>query len=70
MTIFSPLTVKRFRSFRRIRRAWWSLIALGQSAGTAAALALDAGCAVQDLPYARLRERLLADGQVLAWKDK
>ena len=27
--IFSPLTVKRFRSFRRIRRAWWSLWALG-----------------------------------------
>lgn len=26
---FSPLTVKRFRSFRRIRRAWYSLIALG-----------------------------------------
>ena len=22
---FSPLTVRRFRSFRRIRRAWWSL---------------------------------------------
>ena len=29
MTIFSPLTVKRFRSFRRIRRAWWSLVGLG-----------------------------------------
>ena len=27
--MFSPLTVKRFRSFRRIRRAWWSLIGLG-----------------------------------------
>ena len=26
---FSPLTIKRFRAFRRIRRAWWSLIALG-----------------------------------------
>ena len=26
---FSPLTVKRFENFRRIRRAWWSLIALG-----------------------------------------
>ena len=38
---------------------------LGQSAATAAALALDAGCAVQDLPYAALRRRLLADGQVL-----
>ena len=29
MLHFSPLTVKRFRSFRRIRRAWYSLIALG-----------------------------------------
>ena len=27
--IFSPLTVKRFRAFKRIRRAWYSLIALG-----------------------------------------
>ena len=26
---FSPLTKKRFKNFRRIRRAWWSLIALG-----------------------------------------
>lgn len=38
---------------------------LGQSAATAAALAIDAGIPVQDLPYAKLRERLLADGQVL-----
>jgi len=27
--MFSPLTKKRFRAFRRIRRAWYSLIALG-----------------------------------------
>ncbi|MEI7909280.1 MAG: FAD-dependent oxidoreductase [Verrucomicrobiota bacterium] len=38
---------------------------LGQSAATAAALALDAGCALQDLPYPALRSRLLTDGQVL-----
>jgi hypothetical protein len=38
---------------------------LGQSAATAAALAIDGLTSVQDLPYARLRERLLADGQVL-----
>lgn len=38
---------------------------LGQSAATAAVLSLNAGIAVQDLPYAELRERLLADGQVL-----
>ena len=30
-------------------------------------LALDAGVAVQDLPYAPLRERLLRDGQVLEY---
>ena len=38
---------------------------LGQSAATAAALAIDRGTAVQDLPYAVLRARLLQDGQVL-----
>ena len=38
---------------------------LGQSAATAAALALDAGVAVQDVTYAQLRERLVRDGQVL-----
>jgi hypothetical protein len=41
---------------------------LGQAAGTAAALALDAGTTVQDLPYDRLRARLLADRAVLEWK--
>lgn len=40
---------------------------LGQSAATAAALAIDGGTAVQEVPYARLRERLLADGQVLEY---
>jgi hypothetical protein len=38
---------------------------LGQSAATAAALALDANVAVQDLDYSALRARLLSDGQVL-----
>ena len=41
---------------------------LGQSAATAAAMAIDAGIAVQDVPYAKLRERLLADGQVLEYQ--
>jgi hypothetical protein len=40
---------------------------LGQSAATAAVMAIDGGLAVQDVPYAKLRERLLQDGQVLAW---
>ena len=38
---------------------------LGQSAATAAALAIDGRAAVQDVPYPRLRERLLKDGQIL-----
>ena len=38
---------------------------LGQSAATAAAFAIDGGTSVQEVPYARLRERLLKDGQVL-----
>lgn len=41
-------------------------MALGQAAGTAAALAIEAGGAVQDVAYAALRERLLADGAVLS----
>jgi hypothetical protein len=38
---------------------------LGQSAATAAALAIEGNLAVQDVPYPALRARLLADGQVL-----
>lgn len=41
---------------------------LGQSAATAAVLAIDAQSAVQDVPYAKLRERLLKDGQVLSYQ--
>jgi hypothetical protein len=40
---------------------------LGQSAATAAVLAMDGNLAVQDVPYAKLRERLLKDGQVLEY---
>ena len=39
--------------------------ALGQAAATAAALAVGDGLPVQEVPYARLASRLLADGQVL-----
>ena len=41
---------------------------LGQSAATAAVMALDDGLAVQDVEYAKLRERLVGDGQVVEWK--
>jgi len=40
---------------------------LGQSAATAAALAIDQGVAVQHVDYASLRRRLLADRQILDW---
>ncbi|PHN03302.1 FAD-dependent oxidoreductase [Flavilitoribacter nigricans] len=38
---------------------------LGQSAGTLAAMALEKGVDVHDISYSEIRERLLADGQVL-----
>jgi hypothetical protein len=38
---------------------------LGQSAATAAVMAMDSGIAVQDVPYEKLKEQLLKDGQVL-----
>ena len=41
---------------------------LGQSAGTAAAMAIDASVPVQDLDVRRLQQRLRTDGQILAWK--
>ena len=40
---------------------------LGQSAATAASMAIDGEMTVQDVEYAELRERLLADGQVLEY---
>ena len=43
---------------------------LGQSAATAAVMALNDNLAVQDVPYAKLRERLLLDGQVLEFDTK
>ena len=38
---------------------------LGQSAATAAVLAINAGLAVQDVPYHKLRHQILSDGQIL-----
>ncbi len=42
---------------------------LGQSAATAACMALDQNVALQNLPYESLRKRLVADGQVLELDD-
>ena len=40
---------------------------LGQSAATAAMQAIAAGVPVQSIDYDALKEKLLADGQVLVW---
>jgi hypothetical protein len=40
---------------------------LAQSAATAAAMAIDGALDVQDVPYAKLRAKLLEDGQVLEY---
>lgn len=40
---------------------------LGQSAATAAVHAIDSNAAVQDIDFGKLKERLLADGQVLEY---
>lgn len=42
---------------------------LGQSGATAAVMAIDGNLAVQDVAYAKLREQLLKDGQVLEYAD-
>ncbi|MGH9338818.1 MAG: FAD-dependent oxidoreductase [Acidobacteriota bacterium] len=42
---------------------------LGQSAATAAVMAIDRKESVQDVPYADLRRRLLSDGQVLEYGE-
>ena len=43
---------------------------LGQSAATAACMAIDGNLTAQNVDYAKLRAQLLKDGQVLAWTDK
>lgn len=43
---------------------------LGQSAATAAVMAMEQGIPVQDLSYEELRSRLLSDGQVLTLEDR
>ena len=45
-----------------------AFFALGHAAGAAASIAIDAKAAVQDVDYATLRARLLADGQVIERK--
>jgi hypothetical protein len=58
----------RVRTSPTARSAWSRcFMILGQSAATAAVMAIDGGLDVQDVPYDKLRARLLADGQVLEY---
>ena len=43
---------------------------LGQSAGTAASMAIEDGVTVQKVDYAKLQKRLIADGQTLQFSDQ
>jgi hypothetical protein len=47
-------------------RIEFTFMAAAQSAATAAVMAMEAGTSVQRVIYAKLRERLVADKQVLA----
>lgn len=42
---------------------------MGQSAATAAVIAIDSGKALQQIDYAKLKEKMLADGQVLDFES-
>jgi len=42
-------------------------MSLGQASATAASMAIDAAVSVQDVPYVRLRERLLQDRVMVEW---
>jgi hypothetical protein len=44
-----------------------TFMVLGQSAATAASLAIDQNVAIQDISYDDLRQQLLFEGQVLEW---
>jgi hypothetical protein len=46
-------------------RLEWTFMVLGQSAGAAAALAIENSIGIQDVPYNALESRLRTDGQVL-----
>lgn len=49
-------------------RIEWTFMALGQAVGTAASLAIDNKCNVQDVDYAELKNQLSHDGQITTVK--
>jgi len=49
-------------------RLEWTFMVLGQSCAHAANLAIETNSTVQNIPYPKLKERLVADGQILEVK--
>jgi len=65
--LFAPVCVSSSHiAFGSIRMEPVFMI-LGQSAATAACLAIDDNIPVQDVDYEKLRQRLVADGQVVSY---
>ncbi len=68
VNLFAPVCVSSSHiAFGSIRMEPVFMI-LGQSAATAAAIAIDDNLAVQQVPYQKLRKHLLTDGQILEYK--
>jgi hypothetical protein len=65
--LFAPVCVSSSHIAYGSMRMEPVFMILGQSAATAAVLALEKGLPVQEVPYALLKERLVADGQVLEY---
>ena len=68
--LFVPVCVSATHAAYGTIRVEPVFMVLGQSAATAASLAIERKVAVQDLPYAALQEKLLADQQILTWGAK
>ena len=65
--LFAPVCVSSTHiAFGSIRMEPVFMI-LGQSAATAASIAIDKGISVQEVPYSALREQLEKDGQILTY---
>ena len=60
-----PTLLRLLQYFHRLE-----FMLLGQSAGTVASMAIDSNSDVQDLPYSKIREQLLKDGQILEMPEK
>lgn len=65
INLLTPTCVSSSHIAHGAIRIEWTYMVLGQSAATAAALAVRDGVSVQAVDYGELRARLLADGQVL-----